>query len=86
MHWGKLNQKLLAYGLLKRTITTIIMLLKDTKVMVHLPDGDTDFFDIVAGVLQGDTLAPSLFIICLGTMNISGSNERKWSSSKKGKK
>ena len=28
-------------------------------------DGDTDYFDIVAGVLQGDTLAPYLFIICL---------------------
>ena len=28
-------------------------------------DGDTDYFDMVAGVLQGDTLAPYLFIICL---------------------
>ena len=26
---------------------------------------ETDFFDIVAGVLQGDKLAPYLFIICL---------------------
>ena len=30
-----------------------------------LPDGDTDYFDIVAGVQQGDTLDPYLFIICL---------------------
>ena len=29
------------------------------------PDGDTEYFDIVAGVLQRDTLAPYLFIICL---------------------
>ena len=29
------------------------------------PDEDTEYFDIVAGVLQGDTLAPYLFIICL---------------------
>ena len=29
------------------------------------PDADTEYFDIVAGVLQGDTLAPYLFIICL---------------------
>ena len=38
---------------------------RNTKVKVRSPDGDTDYFDIVAGVLQGDTLAPYLFIICL---------------------
>ena len=32
---------------------------------VGSPDGDTEYFDIVAGVLQGDTLPPYLFIICL---------------------
>ena len=30
-----------------------------------MPDEDTDYFDIVAGVLQGGKLAPYLFIICL---------------------
>ena len=34
-------------------------------VNVRSPDGDTDNFDIVSGVLQGNTLAPYLFIICL---------------------
>ena len=29
------------------------------------PDWDTDYFDIVAGVLQRDTLAPYPFILCL---------------------
>ena len=29
------------------------------------PDGDSEEFDILAGVLQGDTLAPFLFIIVL---------------------
>ena len=38
---------------------------QNTKVKVRSPDGDTDYFDIVAGVLQGDTLAPYMFIICL---------------------
>ena len=33
--------------------------------MVRSPDGDTSFFDIKAGVLQGDTIAPYIFIICL---------------------
>ena len=35
------------------------------KVKVCSPGGDTDFLDIVAGILQGDTLALYLFIICL---------------------
>ena len=38
---------------------------RTTKVKVRSPDGDTEYFDIVAGVLQRDTLAPYLFIICL---------------------
>ena len=42
-----------------------MILCRNTKVKVRSPDGDTDYFDIVAGVLQGDTLAPYLFIICL---------------------
>ena len=42
-----------------------MMLYKKTKVKVRSPDGDTNYFDIVGGVLQGDTLAPYLFIICL---------------------
>ena len=41
------------------------MLYKDTKEKVRSPEGDTDFLDIVADVLQGDTWAPNLFIICL---------------------
>ena len=31
-------------------------------------DGDTYYFDIVEGVLQGDTLAPYHLIICLGNV------------------
>ena len=36
-----------------------------SKVKVRSPDGHTEYFDIVAGVLQGDTLAPHPFIIYL---------------------
>ena len=36
---------------------------ENTKAMVVSPDGETEFFDIMAGVLQGDTLAPFLFVI-----------------------
>ena len=42
-----------------------MMLYQNTKSIVRSPDGDTDPFDIIAGVLQGDTLAPYIFIICL---------------------
>ena len=53
------------YGLLKETATVIIMPYKNTKAKVRSPDKDTDFFDIIAGVLQKDTLTRYLFIICL---------------------
>ena len=39
-----------------------------TKVKVYSRDGDIDYFNIVAGVLQGDTLVQYLFIICLEYM------------------
>ena len=38
---------------------------KNTKARACSPDGNTDFFDIVTEIMQGDTLAPYLFIICL---------------------
>ena len=38
---------------------------KQTKVMVHSLNGDTGYFDIIAGILQGDRLALYMFIICL---------------------
>ena len=60
-----MEQILLAYGPPKETVTAIMILYRNTKVKVRSPDGDTDYFDIVAGVLQGDTLAPYLFIVCL---------------------
>ena len=49
----------------KETVAAITILYRNAKVKVRSPDGDTEYFDIVAGVLQGDTLAPYLFIICL---------------------
>ena len=65
IHRGKMEQILFAYGLPKETVVAIMMLYRNTKVKVCFPDGDTDYFDIAAGVLQGDTLDPYLFIICI---------------------
>ena len=56
---------LLTYGLPKETVAAMTILYRNTEVKVRSPDGDTEYFDIVAGVLQGDKLAPCLFIICL---------------------
>ena len=61
---SKMEQILEAYGIINVIIKAIIMY-KNTRAFVRPPDGDTEFFDIIAGVLQGDTLAPYLFIIVL---------------------
>ena len=60
-----MEQILQAYGIPKQTVAAITILYRNTKVKVRSPDGDTDYFDIVAGALQEDTLAPYLFIIRL---------------------
>ena len=59
-----MEQILLAYVLPKETVEVIMMQYKNRKVKVRSPDRETDFFDIVTGMLQVDT-APYLFIICL---------------------
>ena len=65
IHKGKMEQIILDYGLPKETVAAIMMLYKNTEVKVRSTDGDIDYFDIEAGVLQRDTLAPYLLIICL---------------------
>ena len=51
------------YGIPQETVNAIKVLYTDTKARVLTSDGETDTFDIVSGILQGDTLAPFLFII-----------------------
>ena len=56
---------------------------------VRSPDGNTEYFDIVAGVLQGNTLVPYLFIICLDYMlrtSIDKIRENCFELTKKGSK
>ena len=60
-----MEQILLAYSVPKDTVAAITILYRNTKVKVRSPDGDIEYFDIIEGVLQGDMLAPYLFIICL---------------------
>ena len=82
IHRGKIEQKLQAYGLPKETVAAITIPYRNTIVKVRSPDGDTEYFNIVAGVLQGDTLAPYLFIICLDyVLRISIAKSEKMGSS-----
>ena len=62
IHRGKMEQILQAYGISKETVAAITIPYRNTKVKVRSPDGDTEYFDIVAGVLQEDTLAPYLYL------------------------
>ena len=53
------------YGIPQPIVAAIKALYTNTKATVITTDGETAFFDIKAGVLQGDTLPPFLFIIVL---------------------
>ena len=57
---SKMEQMLEVYGIPNEIIKVIY---KNTQVFVRSPDGDTEFFDIMPTVLQGETLAPYFFII-----------------------
>ena len=46
-----MEQILLEYWLPKETVAAIMILYRNAKVKVRSPDGDTDYFDNVAGVL-----------------------------------
>ena len=65
IHRGTMLNILRAYGIPEKIVRGIGALYQNTTAQVRTPDGDTDFFKVLAGVLQGDTLAPYLFIIVL---------------------
>ena len=65
IHRGKMLQILRAYGIPDQIVDAIGDMYQDTMAKVVSPDGETDLFEILAGVLQGDTLAPYLFVIIL---------------------
>ena len=63
VHRGLLMKILKAYGIPDIIVQLIDRVYTGTKAKVVTADGTTEVFDILAGVLQGDTLAPYLFII-----------------------
>ena len=77
IHRGKMEQILLTYGQLKETVAAIMMPYRNMTVNLCFADGDTDYFNIVAYMQQGDTLAPYLFIICQDYMLRTSINKMK---------
>ena len=65
IHRGKMLKILRAYGIPDELVNAIAKTYENTKARVLSPDGETELFEILAGVLQGDTLAPYLFAITL---------------------
>ena len=86
LHGGKMTQILFTYGLPKETVKAVMMLYKKMKVKFRSLDGDRNFFDIVAGVLQEDTLTPFLFMIfqdCVHRTSIEQIKENRLTIKKK---
>ena len=58
-------QILEAYGIPPDVVAAIRVMYENTSAVVITPEGETEQFPIDTGVLQGDSLAPFLFIVCL---------------------
>ena len=63
IRWPALNSILAAYGIPQKLKNAIMALYYGAKAVVTTRDGETDPFELSAGVLQGDTLAPYLFVL-----------------------
>ena len=59
MHRAKLMKILGAYGIPDELVKAISLLYENTPAKILSPNGDTEFFNTLAGVLQGDALAPT---------------------------
>ena len=61
----KMFKILSLYGIPTKIVNAIRSLYDGSTSFVSTPEGDSDTFPVTTGVLQGDTLAPFLFIIVL---------------------
>ena len=65
IHRGMMLKILKAYNIPPNLLRAIESMYAGTRARVVTPDGNSEEFGILAGVMQGDTLAPFLFIIVL---------------------
>ena len=54
-----------AYDIPPRLLKAIRKLYENIRARVITPDGETKYFQVTTGLLQGDTLAPYFFVIVL---------------------
>ena len=59
VHRAKMMKILSAYGIPDELVKAISLLYENTRAKILSPDGDAEFFNTLAGVLQGDALAPT---------------------------
>ena len=62
IYWYKMKEVLQELGVPDELITAVMAMYIGASTYVKTPNGPTDIFRVWAGVLQGDTLAPYLFI------------------------
>ena len=65
VHRAKMMKLISAYRIPDELMKAISLLYENTWAKILSPDRDTEFFDTLAGVLQGDALAPYLFAIVI---------------------
>ena len=65
IHSGKMMKILRACEIPGQLVNAISKLYEETQAKVLSPNGEADHFEILAGVLQGNTLAPYLFAIVI---------------------
>jgi len=63
--WPAIRAALEAYHVPPKLIGAVMLIYSDVQGSVRTPEGETLPFDITQGVMQGDTLAPFLFILVL---------------------
>ena len=65
VRWEAIEATLKAWRVPAELITAVLSMYLDHTAYVQTEDGDTPTFSPTAGVLQGDTLAPYLFVLVL---------------------
>ena len=56
---------LITYGIPPKLVDVIKIMYENNSATVLTQEGETEFFELTTGILQGDPLAPFLFVTLL---------------------